>query len=115
LSNVTIRKFPVTAPDGTEYRVKIEEMSGFITDYIEVSLYLPRKRFGYRLVFRDDYNQRAGASDYIALATEVVRDYYAHTEWLAERDHKHAESTLRKQAALDRFAEWDGKITEVSV
>lgn len=120
MSNVTIRKFPVTAPDGTEYRVKIDEINGLTTDYTEVSLYLPRKRFGYRLVYRREYKQPVGTSDYIALATELIRDYYENIEWSAEHKRKRAESILRKQAAVDRFAEWDGnigsidKITEVS-
>jgi len=117
-NNVTVRKFPVTAPDGTEYRVKIDEMYNiYLGKYTEVALYLPRKRFGFRRVFSEDYSNGEGIydasnPDFIKMAEEVFRGYYAHIEWLAELDRKHAESILRKQSALDRFAEWDGKITE---
>ncbi|MGF7045758.1 hypothetical protein J2T13_000218 [Paenibacillus sp. DS2015] len=121
MSNVTIRKFPVTAPDGTEYRVKIEECVGLCDLYADVTLYIPRKRFGFKRVFSESYyhgsSKRvvydAANPDFIAIATEAVRGYYANIEWSANYNRKRAESILRKQAALDRFAEWDGKITEV--
>lgn len=119
MSNVTVRKFPVTAPDGTEYRVVIKESDLLCGWYAFVSIYVPRKRFGFRKVGRvwaenGDGLYDASNPDYIALATKAINVYCASLERSAERTRKRAESILRKQAALDRFAEWDGRIAEVN-
>jgi hypothetical protein len=120
MSGATITKFPVTAPDGTEYRVKIEESENFFGDlYVRTTLYYPRRWFGYRELYSVSYRNggavyNAGNPDYVAISHEAVADYYARIESDAINLRKHAESILRKQAALDRFAEWDGKITEVA-
>jgi hypothetical protein len=47
-----LTKFPVTAPDGTEYCVTIvEEVDLFGSEYVELKVYTPRKRFRYRNVY----------------------------------------------------------------
>lgn len=120
MSNVTIRKFPVTATDGTEYRVKIEESENFIGEpYVCTTVYYPRKWFGYRKLFSKNYRDgsdvyNVNSPDYVAIAHRILTDYYAR---IVSDEIKHRErlaTVKRKQAALDRFAEWDGKITEVA-
>lgn len=116
MSNVTVRKFPVTAPDGTEYRVKITEDNNFIEgQVVDVTIYTPRKRFGYRRLYCARYCgfDFVTNPDFVQLFRRVLADYAAKLERDAVERRKQAEFILRKQAALDRFAEWDGKITEV--
>lgn len=63
-----------TAPDGTKYRVKIE--------------------------------------DIVALAQRFISEYYAGLAYGAERAHLRAAKELRKQAAVERFNAWDGRMAE---
>lgn len=111
-----LRKFPVTAPDGTEYRVKIEEWrEGFIGACAQAHLYVPRKRWGFRRIWTLTLRAYHGEFDpdnldYAAFACEAVADYY---ESIAESERfeiRKAEAAARKQAAVERFNAWDGRI-----
>lgn len=112
-----LRKFPVTAPDGTEYRVSIEEyLGGFCAQSCaSVKLYVRRKRFGFRKVYGRAYDDGGGVydrhyPDYITLAAQAVRDYYEdmriHAEYLRVVNTR----GIGKQAAIDQFNAWDGHI-----
>lgn len=113
---MNLRKFPVIAPDGTEYRVKIEEWQEPLDGRcLSASLYVPRKRWGFRKLFvmtlysyRDEYDP--DNVEYVAVAREVVAKYYARLaakeRWAKEK----AEAAKRKQAAIDRFNAWDGRV-----
>jgi hypothetical protein len=112
-----LRKFPVTAPDGTEYRVEIEEWrESLIGACAQAHLYVPRKRWGFRRVwtltlhaYHGDFNP-ADSLDYVAFAREAVADYY---EAIAENERskeRKAEAAARKQAEVDRFNAWDGRV-----
>lgn len=112
-----LRKFPVTAPDGTEYRVEIAEFgAGFcVVPHACVFLYVKRKWFGFRRVFFEHYDDDGGVynrddPDYAALTAAAVRDYCACKRALADRKREQAEAAARKQAAVDRFNAWDGRI-----
>lgn len=116
MSNVLITKFPVTAPDGTEYRVKIEEYhESLIGACARAHLYVPRKRWGFRQIWTLTLRAYHGDFDpdnldYVAFAREAVADYY---ESIAENERfkvRKAEAAARKQAALERFNAWDGQI-----
>ncbi|MNT97564.1 hypothetical protein D3C72_2399130 [compost metagenome] len=52
--------------------------------------------------------------DYIAVAKYVITDYHTRTAQLNEYRRGVAEKAARKQAAVDRFNAWDGKIAEVA-
>ncbi|CAM2955684.1 hypothetical protein PASE110613_09435 [Paenibacillus sediminis] len=101
-----LTKFPVTAPDGAEYRVTIREVeSDMFTDYVTVKLQERRKRFGYRTIFQRDYYDGHGVysatdPDLIGIATRVVIGYTAMME-----------ENLRRSEARRAFTEWDGRIT----
>ncbi len=110
-NNVTVRKFPVIAPDGTEYRIEVnagdEPLFG---NYVNVILFVPFRRNKFKSVYAKVFRGISGTydrsnPDYIALATATVLEFY-------ERERKKAEEHAVMQAALDRFAEWDGRITE---
>jgi hypothetical protein len=113
-------KFPVTAPDGTEYRVKIEEWrESLIGPCLSAVLYVPRKRWGFRRIHtltlyshRQEYDPND--VEYVAVAHAAVADYYRSIEVAAIWAQKESEAAARKQAAVDRFNAWDGRIeTEV--
>lgn len=117
----TLTKFPVTMPDGTEYRVKITEHEayGYEDAHAIIRIYRERKRSLFGVMrFKRLESRYAGLlvydpenPDYIALATWAIRKYEDHQRWLAARQVKQAETALARDAALRKFAEWDGKIT----
>lgn len=112
-----LTKFPVTAPDGTEFRVSFKEGECLVGKVLGIRLHLPRKRFGFREVYRHtlfDTEYDRDNIDYIKLSSWAVADYY---EALAEQDARRrarAEAKLRRAGAVQAFEAWDGKITEVS-
>lgn len=114
-----ISKFPVTAPDGTEFRVTIREHDDgmWVANYASVRLYKKRKRWGFRRVFSRNYSDDHGvyshnAPDYIGIASHVVGDYYAALRADAEYQRMISRDELRRQKASDRFSAWDGRIAE---
>lgn len=116
-----LRKFPVTAPDGMKYRVKIEEWrDSLIGPCLSAVLYVPRKCWGFRRIHTMtlySHRQEFDPNDveYVAVAREAVAEYYASIEAEAIWAQKKAEADARKQAAVERFNAWDGRIeTEVS-
>lgn len=114
-----LSKFPVIAPDGTEYRVTIRERDdGFwVSYYADVRLYVKRKHFGYRCVYTKDYYDADGVyyvdvPNYVRIASEIIRDYGG---FLArcKRERLHEERTARQRSeARKSFTEWDGRIAE---
>lgn len=114
-----LTKFPVTAPDGTEYRVTIRERDDgmWVSNYADVRLYVKRKRFGYRCIYVKTYRDGGGVyyvstPNYIRMASEVVKDY---REFLVRRERERIVSERMAQeraSELRRFAEWDGRIAE---
>jgi hypothetical protein len=116
-----LTKFPVTAPDGTEYRVRIKEREGLCETSAVVSLYVKRKRFGFRKVSHEWYESGSKDNvynknnpDFIAIVNRAIHDYYADIEWSAQYQRKQAEKELRRAQALEQFAAWDGKVAEVN-
>lgn len=110
MSNVLITKFPITAPDGTEYRVEIGEFNDMLYGRsAQVSLHVPVKRHKFERVFTKRFLSVTDYSpdhpDYVDLATTTITDY-------TEIKRKKTEAAARKQAAVERFNAWDGKITE---
>jgi len=121
MADVAITKFPVVAQDGTEYRVKIEEWrDSLIGPCVTARLYVRRKRWGFRNVYAltlYSYHQQYDPDDldYVALARELIANYYDSIAAKARWNTQKAEASARKQAAVDRFNAWDGRIeTEVS-
>lgn len=105
MSNRKLTKFPVTAADGTEYRVTINEHNDrYRNSFVRVKFYLPRKRFGFKKV--TSYDMSAGftynpdAPNYVAIAREVFRVYLREEVSVAQR----------KSAAIDAFQAWDGRL-----
>ncbi|WP_342480465.1 hypothetical protein NST07_25970 [Paenibacillus sp. FSL L8-0340] len=105
-----LRKFPVTAPDGTEYRVKIEEEPAnvFESASAKVTVYTKRKQIGFRKLGGTRYFDGHSAytserPDYVTLASITI-------ERLVERLAIKAEAAARKQAAVERFDAWDGRV-----
>lgn len=110
-----LTKFPVTAPDGTEFRVRFKERGYLIGRSLEIRLYLKRERFGFRWVYvRELFDYDRENPDYIAVAKAAVDDYYDRIAEQAESQRKKAEAKLRRADAIQAFEAWDGKITEVS-
>lgn len=112
---MSLRKFPVTAPDGTEYRVKIEDIYG--DGDIRALLHVKRKHFGFRKITGYWFERgkladitEDGVIDYVALAQRFIGEYYAGLAYGAERAHLRADKEPRKQAAVERFNAWDGKL-----
>ncbi|WP_419884880.1 hypothetical protein [Paenibacillus sp. B-A-8] len=115
MSDVLITKFPVTAPDGTEFRVKIEDV--YDGGDIRVLLHVKRKRFGFRKITGYWYDRRKldditeeGVVDYVALVQRFMSEYYAGLAYGAARDQLRIDKDARKQAAVERFNAWDGRI-----
>lgn len=110
---VSIAKFPVIAPDGTQFRVKIvENDDGYFGPYVKVILYRKRKRFGFRKIWRRERSERyrtydASNPDYVALACGVISEYY---ETLAEAQRAREQRREQRAAAMDAFNAWDGHI-----
>lgn len=116
MSDVLITKFPVTAPDGSEYRVKIEEWrDSLIGPCLSAVLYVPRKRWGFRRIHtmtlyshRQDFDPND--IKYVAVAREAVADYYGSIEVAAIWAQKKAGAVAGRQTAVKRFNAWDGKL-----
>lgn len=104
MANVKLSKFPVTAPDGTEYRVKFHEewddlwgRTMVVTLYVRNKIHLFRRVGGRRFIARElDYDRKS--PDYVGMASTAVREY--------------AEASEMKKAAAERFTKWDGRIAE---
>lgn len=116
-----ITKFPVTAPDGTEFRVDIRERkSRFEPWRVEVALIDPSKSFGSKTVWwRAIYSEMGGIydrkhPDYVRIAKHAVAEYYAGIE--ADKKNLIAKlgEAMYRANALMVYEAWDGKITEVS-
>lgn len=112
-----LTKFPVTAPDGTEYRVKIKEYEGMRDYYVGANLYTKRKRFGYRLVYVTTYDDGGGVyyvrtPNYIRIASEVVKDYHGFLKQLEREREKLEREAQGRARERKRFAEWDGRVAE---
>lgn len=117
MSDILITKFPVTAADGTEYRVRIRVSEQSCGWYAFVSLYVKRRYFGFRKVDRTWYESGTNEfnvdnPDYVKLAHLTLK---RHEHWrgvCAYRAQEKAEAAARKQAAVERFNAWDGRLTE---
>lgn len=115
---VKTSKFPVIAPDGTEYRVKIKECDElFIGKHVETTLYIPRKWIGYKKVYDRVYFggievYDPSNLDLIHIATALVRDYYDHLSFKKKWKAKESEEEMKRKAAVIAFENWDGKIVE---
>lgn len=89
-----LTKFPVTMPDGTEYRVKITH--DFDGDYI-VRVYANNRRLRFLPIYKN------------VIVAGLVEGYVTAAEYCVRRYHdRHAE----KQRRLHEFNEWDGTIPE---
>lgn len=111
---IKLSKFPVTAPDGTEYRVTIKELSNeFGSEGVRLKVYTKRKLFGYRKVYqcliRDSFFTAYNSSnpDFVNLAKIAVK-------WHLHDEEARVKEIASKLKAVQRFKEWDGKITEVA-
>lgn len=116
---MSLRKFPVTASDGTEFRVTIREIEDdmFYGDYALVKLYVKRRCFGFRKVFFERYldDKRVydrAIPDYVKMASLTVGRYYADSERRVRRARVLDEIEQQRQDARQRFAEWDGRLTK---
>lgn len=116
-----LRKFPVTAPDGTEYRVEIYEgRDSLFGRYAEVSLYTRGKWRMFKHVYSKTLRQLHGnydptEPDYVRMVSEVMEAYARCQRGKALVEKMAKSIAVRKQAAVDRFNAWDGRIeTEVS-
>lgn len=108
-----LKKFPVTASNGTKFLISFTERRYFIGRSLEIRLYLPRKRFGFQWVYvRELFDYDRDNPDYIAISKAAVDDYYDRIAQQAESRRKKAEGKARRQAAQNAFTAWDGKITK---
>lgn len=119
MNNVKLTKFPVTAPDGTEYRVTIRERDDgmWVNYFADVRVYVKRKHLGYRLVYRTTFNDGDGVyyesmPNFIRIAAEAVKTYYDYLEACENRRKRLEKQAQGRASALRRFAEWDGRIAE---
>jgi hypothetical protein len=116
---VSLSKFPVIAPDGTEYRVSITEWDSRFEDYAEVTIYRERRKrgpFRFRKLFTTEIRKHGGYDvsdpDYIALAWIGIGRYLAHVSEVNARERREAETEIRRSAAAEAFTKWDGRIVE---
>lgn len=119
-----MKKFPVTAPDGEQYLVKIVEGSeGFIGRYADVSVYLKRKQWfpkkllaGHRYAPewfpKTDGLYDPNDPDYIALASDAIRYMYLRWELEDIRKEEQIQQAARREASKMAFEQWDGFITK---
>jgi hypothetical protein len=116
MSNRNLAKFPVTAEDGTELLVTIDEWSGgWIRSYAECRLYVPRKWFGYRRIFGTTYDDGRGVyeegnPDFVAIARQAYEDYRAELHDYRVAALEGRAQAKRKSAAIDAFNSWDGRL-----
>ncbi|ETT64892.1 hypothetical protein BSK66_07730 [Paenibacillus odorifer] len=92
-------KARVYESDGTEYRVKIREVTWGI-QWAEVVVYARRKYFGWRRVAKESFGHGncfydAVKPDFIRIARVAVSFY-------------HVPHIIRK-GSVDKFREWDGR------
>ncbi|OMD16263.1 hypothetical protein BJP50_18675 [Paenibacillus odorifer] len=109
MSNVLITKFPVTAPDGTEYRVTVcEGYTPLFGRDAAVTLEIPVKRRKFKHVysktFRGIVDYDTSDPDYIELASRTLVEHL-------ESVRKKAEAVASRQAAVERFNAWDGRVS----
>ena len=117
-----LTKFPVIAPDETEYRVKItehdKELKLTTSAYVKVRLYVTRngrKLFRYKLLDVFTYEDGAGVynsanPDYIKIVRRAISD---HEQLLEARDvwKKIGDECKRNRSnAITEFEKWDGII-----
>lgn len=108
---VKLSKFPVTAPDGTEFRVTVVERKNGGDDVVELRVYTRRRLFGYRKVsqsrIRSSFFTTYDSSNpnFIQLAKSAVL-------WHLAKEEKRTSEETRRQRAVEAFAAWDGKIAE---
>lgn len=113
-----LSKFPITAPDGTKFLIKFKEDYEFIVGHsLIVTLSMPRKRFGYREVYRQtlfsgDYDR--DNINYIEMTAAAVDDYYECIAETEERKRQKIAAKARRVIARDEFNAWDGQIKEES-
>lgn len=92
-------KARVFEDDGTEYRVKIREVT-WVIRYVEVTVYTRRKRFGWRRVAVETFKHGNGfydaaKPDFIRIAKLAVNLY-------------HVPRSLRKDS-FEKFRKWNGR------
>lgn len=117
-----LTKFPVTMPDGTEYRVKIEEYGrlGWEDAYAAVTIYTERKGrrlFRFKRLAQYTFSDGRGGydsknPDYIELARLGIGCYMNRLQLVEGRKAAAAEELRQRSRALREFSGWDGKITE---
>jgi len=110
-----IEKFPVIAPDGTEYRVTITEDYDRFLDWwcYKFTVYSERKgRKWFRFKKLREYSYRASEEGARAVGNWYV-DVAQSTllQYIDEINAKRQE-TEGVAAALEAFRQWDGKINE---
>jgi|GEM_PF-6315194 len=113
-----MKKFPVYSEDGREFRVSISEFENCkrccVTLYRENKRKWRLKRF--HEVFCQTYGAQAGYSygnpDYIALATQAIREYDAAVLRSIEATLEAARVDESRASAAAKFTAWDGKISE---
>ncbi|MCY9737512.1 hypothetical protein M5X17_27805 [Paenibacillus alvei] len=119
MSYVTLKKFPITAPDGTQYRATIEEINpsdSFLhIQYVEASLYVKCKWIGYRKLYTTTFSDgrgiyNASCPDFIAISKELLREYYHHLRNEQEEKQRLAQEELNKKRSVREFIWWDGKV-----
>lgn len=114
-----LRKFPVTAPDGTEYRVTIREVTDEFDrpSHAVIKIYVPRKRFGFRKIYRVNIENMRGYGPYDADRPDYVRlteaAFYSYRRDTAIDAHTRRELSIRerqKREAAAKFNAWNGKV-----
>jgi hypothetical protein len=101
-----LEKFPVIAPDGTEYRVTItEEYDSLFGKYYEATVYVERinhRFFRFSRVHSRSYS--FDSDDFVTMARQVVDEVV--------RDRAEKEALFNAKASgVEAFRQWDGKIT----
>ncbi|GAA0396692.1 hypothetical protein [Paenibacillus motobuensis] len=118
MSYVELSKFPVTALDGAEYRVKIVECRGeYGTLYVAVRLYVRRKWFGFRNVYQVDYEDGKGVyyrgrPNFKRIVAEALASYERSQQRRARELRQDESIEQERRDEIARFAEWDGRIAE---
>jgi len=114
-----LSKFPVTTPEGTEYRVTIEHeqerniFGDVLREYYDIRLYVPRKNALF-VRFKRIGKYWAEVEDgdsFINIATWTVAKYENEQEIQRQKRDKQAEQQRAQVAAVEAFRKWDGKIT----
>lgn len=110
---VKLSKFPVTAPDGTEFRVSIRHKHVLRWgESICVKLY-KRSWYGFRCVYRVRYDYYIVGGDCVAITKRTIRNYYRDIAANPKTKTALTEARRINIARKREFEAWDGKITEV--